>query len=291
MNDDVKKTVRQPRFADRMPYHTVVMDRPPEMRSSCSGKAADVVALEKRNDEPRVVLPLRFRRASPESKKANSQLAATHIPPAYRVPRAPRLEGKNNSLKTSSIGTLRTRMQEVQSMPTFRNQVPIAPPSGDGTRLAPPPPPPSPTSTLGMPISVERSRRNRRILKTMFYGCVAILLGVSLVLPVVETSQDSEAAPTSDAVAPRKPDLEKESEAESVDGARAAMETSTEALPQAQATSASETDVSEKDAGAMLLAGRHSDALALYRELAQSRKTSPGIQAMVEVLTQKVKAQ
>ena len=125
----------------------------------------------------------------------------------------------------------------------------------------------------------------------MFYGCVAILLGVSLVLPVVETSQDSEAAPTSDAVAPRKPDLEKESQAESVDGARAAMETSTEALPQAQATSASETDVSEKDAGAMLLAGRHSDALALYRELAQSRKTSPGIQAMVEVLTQKVKAQ
>tara|TARA_R110002073_G_scaffold336104_1_gene530344 strand:- start:31120 stop:31269 length:150 start_codon:yes stop_codon:yes gene_type:complete len=46
--------------------------------------------------------------------------------------------------------------------------------------------------------------------------------------------------------------------------------------------------VTEQQAGTILLEGRRREALAMYRELANSSKSTPGVEAMVEVLTQKV---
>jgi hypothetical protein len=48
---------------------------------------------------------------------------------------------------------------------------------------------------------------------------------------------------------------------------------------------------SEETAAAMLLSGRRRQALALYKELAKSSEASPGIEAMVLVLSKKVAPQ
>jgi len=117
---------------------------------------------------------------------------------------------------------------------------------------------------------------------------VAIALGVSLVLPVSGATESSASASTT----------------ASVDGeAPAALTAVSSEIGSAQTPPSVLTDVeespppasplpssSEEEAGALLLSGRRIEALGAYRSLASDHPT-PGIEAMVEVLQQKVDEQ
>lgn len=111
--------------------------------------------------------------------------------------------------------------------------------------------------------------------KVLVFGGAAIVLGVCLVLPVALNSQAS-GAQASTVVSPAA------SHAESQSAAVVANE------PRAVAPSAKKSTATEAQAGALLLAGRRVDALALYRELARSTNSTTGIEAMAEVLSQEV---
>ncbi|MCP4446823.1 MAG: hypothetical protein GY811_15965 [Myxococcales bacterium] len=230
MNDDLKKTVLQPKFANLMSYHTLVMDQPPEMTAVLSKE---------------------------EVKQA----------------------------KATSIGALRTRMLDANAMPTFHNQG--RPPSTVGPvspGLVPLPLPPP--STMQVQATKSSKGPRRLVRRAIAYGGVAITLGVSLVLPVSGDSKRSEAASVPSAEQP-----EDRSALSPVMPPTDAPRESPATAQRPEVSPAQPTSATEEQAGAMLLAGRRVEALALYRELAMSPSTTPGIEAMVEVISQKIATQ
>lgn len=182
-------------------------------------------------------------------------------------------------------------MVSVKAMPTFQNQV-GAPQAGG--RLPPPPPPQIATlevSPLAMP-----AKRRQWIPKAVLFGGAAIVLGVCLVLPASGQSKSTAMIPNVAASASSPLAAIAAIAADSAaaippksDAGLSESPVAAEVIAAPAATSPrAETSATEEQAGAMLLAGRRSDALALYRELANSSQTTRGIEAMVEVLSQKV---
>lgn len=251
MSDDDKKTVLQPRFANRMSYHTVVMTRPPPMESAPGAGTSHPAALDKDREAPRVLRPARFEIESP-----------------MREPR-----------KSSSIADLRTRMVRVQAVPTFQNR-----PMQSQTmpaRTAPIPRPSRPRVGRGLR-KTETEGHNVRVGVVLVVALAAILAGIGLVLlPASEESRTSESA----AVAETSSQVEEHRDLEI--GMQDLSAGTTIKSEQASATR-TQTRVTAAQAGQTLLAGRRARALELYRELAMSSSATPGIQAMAEVLAQKV---
>ena len=181
-------------------------------------------------------------------------------------------------------------MVSVRAMPTFQNQV--GAPVGS-SRL--PPPPPQIVTLEVTPLAMPTKRR-QWIPKAVVLGGAAIVLGVCLVLSasghaettkVMPSGAESASSPLA-AIAATASDTAPVI-APSGDAGLAEASVAPEASAASVGTlSRAETSATEEQAGAMLLAGRRSDALALYRELANSSQTTRGVEAMVEVLSQKV---
>lgn len=124
--------------------------------------------------------------------------------------------------------------------------------------------------------------------KAIVFGGAAIVLGVCLVLPVVGNKRRSGAVGSRHAEPPT-PIAESQAHA-NAPGRNTEVGSEFAPTRGTLATSALApiSTTTEAEAGALLLAGRRSEALALYRELARSSKPTAGIEAMVEVLSQHV---
>ncbi len=222
----------------------------------------------------------------------------------------------------SSLAVLRTRMVSAQAMPTFQRTVnsPSKP-----SRLPPPPPPPAPGEVLHTARLHNSNARRQRVRKSLVIGGAAVVLGICLALPASGTTKNAESvAPSKDAVSRALPADTRQPQASSntatsppadadqtraVASLRTLPSTASSTAPTPRATTiaeapttsglakpkadpdvarVNETHVTEEQAAAMLLAGRREQALAMYRELANSSRSTTGIQAMREVLEQKV---
>ena len=286
MSEELKKTTLMPRFGNRMPYNTVVMDKPPEMTvefARAEGKVTHNLRVR-----PPVPPPVQHSkvdpgRTMPPPVPADSKgPKATHLAPIEAGPGSV----EQGAGKQTSIASLRTRMMNVKAMPTFHNPV-----GADAQR--PPPPPPPPPSTLHVTPLAHRGGRKQNLRKVLFVGGAAMVLGVCLILSMTGTSKQAEAetqqsAKAAKAPAEPLPAAEPLPGAEPLPAARLAAAPIADASPDSKNTPATATAVTEQQAGTMLLEGRRKEALAMYRELANSSKSTPGIQAMLEVLTQKV---
>jgi len=305
MSEDMKKTIQRPRIPGQMAYNTVVMQRPPEMTVILESRRSEKLGVAEHRDARRSLATASAPTAAPLSPDAKATLAIRKMPsgpspqmplgPSPQMPRrrsAPAIThvpGERD--RQSPIGALRTRMVSVKAMPTFQNQV-GAPQAGG--RLPPPPPPQIATlevSPLAMP-----AKRRQWIPKAVLFGGAAIVLGVCLVLPASGQSKSTAMIPNVAASASSPLAAIAAIAADSAaaippksDAGLSESPVAAEVIAAPAATSPrAETSATEEQAGAMLLAGRRSDALALYRELANSSQTTRGIEAMVEVLSQKV---
>ncbi len=183
-------------------------------------------------------------------------------------------------------------MVSVKAMPTFQNQVGATPVAG-ADRLPPPPPPQIATLEV-TPLAMPATRR-QRMHKAVLLGGAAIVLGLCLVLPAAGQSQSTAAMPKT-AESASSPFAALANAGDSAQAAASSRDAGSLESPVAADEPGAtiyrtETSATEEQAGALLLAGRRSDALALYRELANSSQTTRGVEAMVEVLSQKVTPQ
>ena len=223
MMDDDKKTVLLPRFANMMSYHTVVMEKPPEMTMGLLG------GLQGTQRSARV-----------------PRLQATHLA----------------SVVCATEDPLQTRMAKVEVAPM--------------PRRAPPPPPPLPQKSGTMKTKPVWSAqpRKQRLRKIAVFGGAVIALSVSLLLPYSGGSKDSQAASIPPAVT---------QEVSSVPAER--VQETEQMQPSLRPLDPS---ITEERAATLLLQGRRREALAQYQQLAHSSERSPGIEAMVKVLSQNV---
>ncbi len=227
MVDDDKKTVLLPRFANMLSYHTVVMEKPPEMTVGLLGAS----------------------QATPRSARV-PRLQATHLA----------------SVVCATEDPLRTRMANVAVRP-------MPPPPPPRPALAPPPQ----SGTMKTKPVRSALQRKQRMRKIAVFGGAAIVLSVSLLLPLSGGAGASQAASIPPAVT------------EEVSSAQA------ERVPELEQAQPSlrplDPSITEERAATLLLQGRHHEALALYRQLANSPKRSPGIEAMAKVLSQNVESE
>ncbi len=237
MMDDDKKTVLLPRFADMMSYHTVVMEKPPEMTVGLTPS--------------RPAVPRAPRMQKPQAKPVQ----VTHLAPA-----------------ASDEDPLRTRMAKVEVA-----QVPLPPPP---PRAPAPPPPPQKSGTMKTKPARPPQDRKQLVRKIAIFGGAAIVLSVSLLLPLSGGGGDSQAAsiPAS-AVTQEVASTPTESVQE------------TEPAKPLPSLSPPDPSITEERAATLLLQGRQREALTMYQKLANSSKQSPGIEAMARVLSQKVESE
>ena len=161
MSEELKKTTLLPRFGNRMPYNTVVMDKPPEMTVEFS-RAEGKVTHNLRVQPPVPPMPDPARTMPPPMPDSKGP-KATHIVPIEAGPRSV----EQRAGKQTSIGALRTRMMNAKAMPTFHNPV-----GADAHRPPPPPPPP----TLHVTPLAQCGGRKHNLRKVLFVGGAAMVL-------------------------------------------------------------------------------------------------------------------
>ncbi len=253
MSDEhLKRTKLLPRFGKPMPYNTMVMDTPPEMTALL--EEGELVS----SGQGRVGPTAPIRRLPDESPVAEPDvsplllqtLASGEEPKQTRVHQA----------ASAPEDPLRTRMVMADALP------------------APLPAPPPPPATVCVPKASVSDARPSHLRRRIVYGVSAVVLGVCLALAMSdENRSESSKAPVASEVSAQDSDAGRDPTA------RPSHSQAAEA-----ATVARETEMTEAIAGAHLLAGRHTEALAAYRDLAASSKATPGVEAMASVLSQKV---
>lgn len=302
MIDDDEKTRVAP-WNFRMAAKTVVMPLPPRMT---------------KNIDAAVPEPLMHQQGPPSMPPPGEAILLNRVvaqepafdPKATRMALPP-LPNRSNQHRA---------LDEIWTGELIRGpQTRMARASHPAVQMPPPPPPRAPgprpssaqTSTPNI-MAAWRMRMQEARAKTALLGAAALLMLLLLLLPLSSSSANSqERAVTTDvnqegstaAIADgnqeqmptvtaavnqerRPPTIAIGSLAESAMTSKSLVTTQTESVEKEQLSPAKQV-VSEERAASMLLSGRRAEALQLYQQLA-AREQSPGVEAMVLVLSQKV---
>lgn len=237
---------------------TVVMPCPPRMTANLNAMGA----LELEFGEPEPVTIVKKKPLDPRA----TRLAAPAL--THAIPR-PAASFKIAHPDNSGMQTRMAAPPPPQLVPPL---LPLP------SMAAPPPPPPG---TRQSRVPVQKKSDSRKLRPILMGAAGLLVIGLVMVLPLsgpsaggqpaaAESAQgeESNAAEASDAlVAPKLPELSEE---------------------KAGDTSPSFSEATEEQAAALLLDGRRQEALEIYQELSKEEDASPGIEAMVVVLSQKV---
>lgn len=210
-----------------------------------------------------------------------AQLPASYLEPAKPPPRAPSHPPSSDS---SGLAGLRRRLQQKNARPTLLIGLaavlaalvfllPLSSPSASSQTNA---------SAKESPESNPATEKIQQA-SAQSKGLASLITGSPRDFTSAATTPEQE-PPKAEQRAEKKPEARAEKTLEAATKMKATN-------AKAAGTEVAKTSASEERAAAMLLSGRRAEALQLYQALASSESSSPGVEAMVLVLSQKVGAQ